>query len=86
MGSVLPRENSGVDAAPWRRFTQSTGSRRNSALGAIWLVRRIPGTNDTFLHQNGADRSQPGGFQECAPAWTNRLILEHLRQRHLFVK
>jgi hypothetical protein len=33
MGSVLPREKSGVDAAPWRRFTQSTGSRRNSTLG-----------------------------------------------------
>src|ERR1700734_3604989 len=27
MGSVLPRENSGVDAVPCRMLTQSTGSR-----------------------------------------------------------
>lgn len=31
MGSVLPREKSGVDAEPWRMLTQSTGSRRDSA-------------------------------------------------------
>ena len=27
MGRVLPRENSGVEAVPWRILTQSTGSR-----------------------------------------------------------
>ena len=50
---------------------------------ATWRVRSIPGTNDTFLHQNGGDCSQPGCFQEGAPAGTNRLILQHVRRRDL---
>jgi hypothetical protein len=35
MGRVLPREKSGVDADPWRRLTQSTGSRRDSTLALL---------------------------------------------------
>src|SRR5580698_6689245 len=35
MGSVLPRENSGVDAVPCRILTQSTGSRCDFTLGLL---------------------------------------------------
>ena len=79
MGSVLPRENSGVDAVPCRILTQSTGFRR------AWVFARllsfagsVRGANSTFLGKYGADRSQPGRFQECAPAWTIRLIVRHV--------
>src|ERR1700679_781425 len=54
MGSVLPRENSGVDAVPCRMLTQSTASRCNWTLALFasrdpCSARTAPSSMNTVL-------------------------------------
>ncbi len=78
MGRVLPRENSWVEAVPCRILTQSTGSRCG------WIrCRLVCSISVHALGEYGADCSEAGCFEECAPAWALRAIFRHVDQRCL---
>jgi hypothetical protein len=66
------------DVDPVDRVTLCLGTR------AAFFTGPLLGVNGAFFHEYGADRREPGCFQECAPAWTVRPILRHVNQGCLF--